>query len=423
MIAAAAEAVQRWAAFFCFLAAQACAVWLGVESNKENLEGNGTMMGLLRRVAAAVGVLTLCWTTGCDGFWVAVNNSNSSGSTTNDYVYVANANVTNTTASLAGFAVGTGTLTAVTGSPYALTFYPTAVAVNPANSIVFVAGSTEILAFAIQSDGSLSTLSNGGAVGYAVSSMDISPDGQWLIALDQNNLTLDEFQINSSTGALTLEGLTTYPVLTGATTTHVFTVKFAPNGNYLFAALGTAGYVVYTFTTSSGALTNPLTPLTWASGTSANALAVSPNSGTLYIAISGTAPVLAAYTIGSGGALTPVSGSPFAVGTQPFSVVVNTAGTDVYVANRGSNSISGFSIAASGGTLTALSGSPYQSGTAVSALAVDNSGDYLLAAANGGSPDLTMYSYDSATLGKLDFSTSIATGTDPTGPDALAMTH
>jgi hypothetical protein len=54
---------------------------------------------------------------------------------------------------------------------------------------------------------------------------------------------------------------------------------------------------------------------------------------------------------------------------------------------------------------------------------VDSTGDYLLAAANGGSPDLTMYSYDSATAGKLDFATSVPTGTAPTGPVAIAATH
>jgi hypothetical protein len=59
----------------------------------------------------------------------------------------------------------------------------------------------------------------------------------------------------------------------------------------------------------------------------------------------------------------------------------------------------------------------------VTALAVDNSGDYLLAAANGGSPDLTMYSFDSTTVGKLDLSTTTSTGTDPTGPVSLAATH
>jgi len=35
-------------------------------------------------------------------------------------------------------------------------------------------------------------------------------------------------------------------------------VKFAPNGGYLFLALGTAGDVVYPFNTSSGALYVPL---------------------------------------------------------------------------------------------------------------------------------------------------------------------
>jgi 6-phosphogluconolactonase (cycloisomerase 2 family) len=382
-------------------------------------------MGLFRRVTAVLGVLALCGMTGCAGFWVAVNNTNSSssGNTTGDYVYVANANASNATASLAGFAVGTGTLTAVTNSPYSLPFFPTSVVVNPANTIVFVAGNSEILAFAIQSDGSLIQMNNTSPVGYAaVASMDISPDGNWLIALDQNNISLDEFQINSSTGVLTpVTPLTTYPVLSGATTI-ARAVKFAPNGENLFAALGTAGYVVYTFTTSNGLLSNPLTPQALTSGTSANALAVSPNSAYLYIAMSGTGGGLAAYTIGSGGALTSVSGSPFAAGTQPFSVVVDTAGTDVYVANRGDSTISEYSTTANSSTQFPLLGT-ISSGDAVTALAVDNSGNDLLAAANGGSADLTMYSYDATTAGKLDFSASASTGTDPTGPVAIAATH
>jgi len=328
---------------------------------------------------------------------------------------------------VSGFAVGTGTLTPVTGTSYSLGFPPTAVAVNPADSILFVGSNTAIYAFAINSStGALSVLNGGGAVGYAyVASMDISPDGNWLIALDQNNLTLDEFLINSSTGVLTAYNPTYYPVPSGATVV-AHGVKFAPSGNYLFLALGTAGDVVYTFNTAltSGALTTPLSlSLGSASTNSDNALAVSPDSTLLFIARSGPGGGLAAYTIGSGGSLAQVSGSPFSAGALPFSVAVNAAGKDVYVANRTDSTISGFSIASSTGVLTALSGSPYQSGSAVTALAVDNSGDYLLAAANGGSPDLTMYSYDPTIVGKLDFSTSIATGTDPTGPVALATAH
>ena len=100
-------------------------------------------MGLFRRVAAVVGLLALGWTTGCAGFWVAVNNTNNGGgSTTDDYVYVANAGTSAATATLTGFAVGTGTLTAVTGSQYTLGFTPASVAINPANSILFVSGRT-----------------------------------------------------------------------------------------------------------------------------------------------------------------------------------------------------------------------------------------------------------------------------------------
>ena len=380
------------------------------------------MMGLLRRVAAVLGLAALCWTTGCAGFWVAVGNSSGSTTTpTNDYVYVANA----TAETVSGFAVGTGTLTAVTGTSYSLGFHPTAVVVNHANSILFVGSNNAIYAFAIDSStGALSVLNGGGAVGYAfVASMDISPDGNWLFTLDQNNTSLEEFQINSSTGVLSAYTPITYPVPSGATVV-AHGVKFAPSGNYLFLALGTAGDVVYPFNTSTGALSVPLSLSLGSSSTNSdNALAVSPDSTLLFIARSGPSGGLAVYTIGSGGSLAQVSGSPFTAGAQPYSVAVNAAGTDVYVANRTDGTISGFSIASSSGVLTALSGSPYQSGSAVTALAVDNSGDYLLAAANGGSPDLTMYSYDPTITGKLDFSTSIATGTDPTGPVALAMTH
>ncbi len=127
-------------------------------------------MSLLGRVATVLSVLALCWTTGCSGFWVAVNstNTNGGGSSTKDYVYVANG----TAQTLAGFAVGTGTLTSVTGSPYTLGFTPTAVAINPANSILFVSGHTNvgigvIYAFSIGTGGALSALNNG----YAVSSV------------------------------------------------------------------------------------------------------------------------------------------------------------------------------------------------------------------------------------------------------------
>jgi 6-phosphogluconolactonase len=381
------------------------------------------MMRWVRLGIAATGLAALCLATGCGSFWVYPGTLNSSTSATGDYVYVANSynGSSSTTESVAAFAVGTATLSEVSGSPYELSFFPTALAVNPANTILFAAGNTLIYAYAIESGGVLSVLNNGSAVGIAdVVSMQVSPDGQWLLALDGNGVSVDEFQINSSTGQLAEQNGATYSLGVTAVPSGL---KIAPNGDYVFLALGTAGDVVFTFDTSTGALASSQELLlTQPSTTSDNALAVGPGSTYLYIARSGTGGGLAVYSIGNNGALTEVSGSPFAAGTQPYSVVLNNAGTDVYVANRGDGTISGYSVASSG-TLTALTGSPYTSGSAVTALAVDNSGNYLLAVASGGSPDLTMYSFDATIVGKLDLVTTTATGTDPTGPVAVAATH
>jgi 6-phosphogluconolactonase len=370
----------------------------------------------IRRVAAATGISALSLCTGCDGFFVKPGSTGGGSTNSGNYVYVANA----TTGTLAGFVIGTGTLTAAANSNFVLGFVPTSVAVNPADSILFVAGSSLIYAFSIGSGGQLTALNSGNAVALAaVASMDISPDGNWLFALDQNGITLDEFQINSTSGLLTQAAGANYTVF-GATILPR-AVKVAPNGAYVFAALGTAGDLVFPFNTSTGTVSAPLA-LSLPSGTSDNALAVSPNGSYLYIARSGSPGGLAVYTIGVGGALTAVSGSPFAAGSQPFSVAVNNAGTNVYVANQLDSTISGYAVA-SNGTLTALSGSPYANGSGVTALAADRTGTYLFAASRAGSPDLTMYSFDSATAGKLDLVTSTTTGTDPTGPVALATTH
>jgi 6-phosphogluconolactonase (cycloisomerase 2 family) len=413
--------------FFCLQAADAGDVLPGVESNREKMEGNGTMMELLRRVTGALGVAALCWTTGCAGFWVAVGSSSSS-STSGDIVYVANG----TTETVSGFVVGTGALTAVTGSPVSLGFSPTALAVNPADSILFVAGSSQIAAYSIGTSGVLSSLSSGVTSGLTdVVAMDVSPDGQWLLAVDgtlaSNAVTVYEFLIDSSTGGLTQEG-GAYISITGATPTpNPSAIKVSPNGEFVFVALGTGGDLSIPFTTSSGTMSTPSQMMLTSSQAypSDNALAVNAGSTILYIArsFSTSAGAIASYSIGSNGVLAPVAQS--STGVQPNAVVLNAAGTGVYVANRGSttspgNTITEFSTTTGGG-LTLLG--TIASGSLPIGLAVDNSGDYLLAAANGGSSDLTMYSYDSTTTGKLDLSAATATGTDPTGPVAIATTH
>ena len=385
------------------------------------------------RFAEAITVGVLAVLTGCGGgFFPPLTTTTGSGggtTTTSSFAYVANA----TTSTIAGFGIatttaGAGTLTAVSGSPYALTQTPTAMAITPSNSFLYAAAPGGIYGYSINgTTGVLTALNSGSALAssiYGEVSLDVSPDGQWLFALSDNSATLEQYQITAATGAIALIATPTY---VGASGTQAVAkmVKVSPTGTFVLLALGTGGDIVIPFNTVKGALnvidTSPKLPPV-STTTSDNALAVDANTAFLYIARSGVSGGVAVYAIGAGGSLTPVAGSPFAAGGGPFSVVLDSTGKYVYAANRSDNTISAYAIG-TGGVLTALSGSPFASGGAVTSLARDNSKTYILAAAFNGGPDLTMYSFDATTPGKLDSAATAATGVDPTGATLVVTTH
>ena len=283
--------------------------------------------------------------------------------------------------------------------------------------------------YLINANGSLSAPTAGAVQNLVTAaSLAVSPDGQWLIALDSFTQQLDVYQINASTGALSDIGAVQYDLHAGAGTWQPSAVKVSPDGTLIFAALGTGGDVVFSFDTTTGLATQVQTLANVNASTGDYGLAVDPKTAYLYIARNGTSGGIGVYTIGSGGVLNSVTGSPFASGSSgTLSLVLDSTGTYVYAANRTDSTISGYTIVA-GATpaalsLTPLSGSPYKSGTSVQSLGIDRTGKYLLAASVGGSPDLTMYSFDITTPGKLDAATSIATDTDPAGAIAVALTH
>jgi 6-phosphogluconolactonase len=357
------------------------------------------------------------------------STGSGSGTTTGgNFIYVANS----LTSAVAGYAVGTSTagaatLTAIAGSPYALPVPPMAMAINPSDSLLYVAGIGGIYGYSINATtGALTALASGGPIAittFGSVSLDISPDGQWLFALSQDSATLQQYLINTSTGGLTVEQSTQYVGAKGSTATAEM-VKVAPDGDYVFLALGPGGDLVYPFNTSTGVVTTTSFQAlaTGSTTTSDNALAIDSGTTFLYVARSGTNSGLAVYAIGAGGALSGVTGSPFATGQGPFSVLLDSTGKYVYAGNRTDGTISGYSIG-TGGVLTALSGSPFVSGSSVTSLARDNSGKYVFAAAPGGGPDLTMYSFDGTTAGKLDSAITQTTGTDPTGALMVVATH
>ena len=352
---------------------------------------------------------------GCSNFFVSPDSTSGSGSSTSsNLVYVANA----TSQTIGAYQVSTGALTTVSGSPFSLGYVPQALVVSRANSFLWVSSATAgVYGYSIASSGALSSL--GQLVGNSLLSMDVSPDGQWLVGLDGTAQQLDVFQINTSTGALTLAGQAPYAFSSGTLTPKM--VRYAPSGAYIFAALGTAGDLVFPFTTSTGVTGVALNLPTGSTTSSDNAVAVNGTSTTLYIARSGTSSGVVVYTIGTNGSFTEIAGSPFAAGKTPYAVAVDPTGTYVYAANRDDNTLSGY-LVGSTTALTALGSSPYGSGALVTSLAIDKSSTYLLAGANGSFPDLTMYSFDATTAGKLDTVASV-TSTTTAGLVAIATTH
>jgi 6-phosphogluconolactonase (cycloisomerase 2 family) len=379
----------------------------------------------MQRWAVIAVVMVLPVFTGCADFFPPINGGGSSGGggTSGNRVYVAN----QATNSIGAFAIGTGTLAAVNNSPLTTTYKPLSMVVTPKNTLLYVGSATGIFVYFINSDGSLTAPSTGSQpAGVFAPALAVSPDGQWLIALDGTTQQLDIFQINASTGALTsVQKPATYSIISG--TWQPSDVRVSPDGTLIFAALGTAGDVVFTFNTTTGVATSSQGLPTGNAQTGDYGLAVSPKTTYLYIARSGTNGGVAVYSIGSGGLLTPVTGTPFAAGSGTFSVALDSTGTYVYAANRTDGTISGYTIVPSttvlGLSLTQLNGSPYTSGTGVQSIGIDATNKYLLAAAVGGAPDLTMYSFDITVPGKLVPATSVATGVDPAGAVALALTH
>jgi 6-phosphogluconolactonase (cycloisomerase 2 family) len=347
------------------------------------------------------------------------------GSTDTDYVYVSNSSSGST--DLAGYDLSAGKLTAITGFPFSLGYIPVALNVAPSDSFLYVASipgasNPGIYRYTIGTDGSLS--GGGLLITAAVSSMDISPDGGFLFAMSTDGVTMTEYQVNTSTGALTLastfvigQGVTC--AVLGTPGSQSCTVRAAPSGAFVVVALGTAGDAVFPYTSASGISSDyTLVP----SGTTT----ASP-SGDFSVALDGQnfayiarTNALAVYSLDSTGTPTLRFSAPYASGTTPRSVVLSSNGGYVYTANEGTGTIAGYSIGSSGG-LTAITNSPFTGPVSVSALGVDKSGGYLVAAGYNSSNGVQLFSM--GTTGTLSLVDSAGSGAATTYPAVLALTH
>ncbi len=342
--------------------------------------------------------------------------------TTVDYAYVANSGTGNTY--LNGYDVSSGALTALTSAPYSLSYSASAVVINAANTYLYAAtdstlnttnpGVGYLYGYSIGTGGALSILSSGKPLlSENITSLAISPDGKWLFCLDTNGLTLEEYSIDSSTGALAFA--TTYGV-TGATAGIVTPseVAFAPTGDYLVVALGTGGAETFSFNTSTGiaAASKVISPANSATGI--YAVAVDANN---YLYAAGTAGLQTFSTTTTG---VPTQISTYTTGSGPRSIVINPASSFVFVGNQTDGTITAYSIGTNA-ALTAVSGSPFTAPTTVGSLGVDSTGAYLVASGYDAKTGIQIFAI--GTNGALTSKATAASGTSTLIPNAIAMSH
>jgi 6-phosphogluconolactonase len=393
------------------------------------------------RLWAGVAALgAMLYLTGCAGFFTDPNSTTSTaGSTTGDYIYVVN----QTTDTVSGFSLSTGSLAALTGSPYALTagLSPTSVVVTRPDSFVYVGGAGQIQCFSIGTSGQLTAVSGGGTTTTGtVYSMQTSPDGQWLLALSYSSTTLAAdvvvYSINTSTGVLTQESAVAITFNTGSAigTVSPKALQIAPSGGFVAAALGTAGDAVFTFATATGTLTqtgNILPASSSGSYLSDNALTFSAASNLLFVGTNGLTggnSYIQSYSFNSSGVLGGSATQKIATGDAPSSLTLDSSGVYLYAANLSSGTITGYSYAASTAQLTALGTSPFSASPGVNALVRDKSDDYIIAISGSGgvttgANDVTLYGFDAYTKGQLDPIGVALSGTDPAGSNAVAATY
>ena len=384
---------------------------------------------------AAAGLLS-----GCSGFWNSTSSSSggSGSDAASGVFYVLNEETSQV--AVMQFAAKSSGPTAVTGSPYTLGALPYSMAIAPSGNFLYVSTVSGIYVYSIGSTGAL-TIANGGAVisTDAAYAMKVDPTGTWLVEVVSGQGTVNAIPISASSGLLDVTRLEYQATLPALTITQLAVSPANSTIPLVFVAMGSGGTAVVPFTASNSGKSpfgNPTTINVINSAGAANAIAVDPSNRLFYVGetVAFTNQTqsggLRAFTIATNSTtgvlvLTEITGSPFATaGTGPSAIlpVTTSAGTSlVYVANKavsGSSdgNITGFTLSTSGTTTITYSlttVSTVAAGSSPVSLDEDNTGTYILATNSGGSPDLSTFTFDSTTTGKLDASATSSTGTDP----------
>jgi 6-phosphogluconolactonase (cycloisomerase 2 family) len=301
-----------------------------------------------------------------------------------EHIYAANENAS----SLTGYTVdqASGSLTAVSGSPFATGARPFSVAVDPSGRFLFTAN---------QQGGSISVFTIDGASGQlaavpgdpqsglnAPHSITIDPTGRFAYVACGDG-TVHVFSVDVNLGALTpraqatqVGGIPYFVLVTGG-------------GRFLYVA--TDGAIAgFSIDVVNGDISPVQSPVQF---TDALWLASNPTSQFLY-AMSDKS-LIAGFTINPiSGVLTPMAGSPFP--TSPAgspAMIIDPEGSFLYAADQQNENVVGVLIDSASGVLGGtVPGSPFPTGNYPDAFTFDPSGEFMYVA-NNSSGNVTGFSY------------------------------
>ena len=387
------------------------------------VNSTGTQITVTSPAASSSGTVYITVTTSGGTSATSSASQFTYGSAAASYIYVANA----TASTLTALSLSSGTLTALSGSPYTLGTAPSAVAITPSGSLLYVASSSgNVYVYTVAANGSL-TLGNGGKSVTSLlnpSYMTVDKTGTWLFLISQSLTQMFEYQINPTTGVLTAPAGN--PTSTVTLSSDPAQIYITPNNQYVYvgedpSSSGSSGggTDIFTLDATNGALSNPLhfNAKNPSSGGD-NAISSDANSKFLFVGEtdsgSNGSSGVRVFNIGTGGSVTEITGSPFTAGLylDPVAIAMDPTNAYVYVASHASNNITGYSLGSTG-ALTLLSTSPFTAGTTLVAMSLDATKQYMVVIASGGNPDLQVFSFDATSPGKLDPIVNSATGTTP----------
>ncbi len=370
---------------------------------------------------AWIGMSAMVVLAGCKGFWDAP--ASTTGNFTQSGVFCVLNEKTSQVALLQFAANSTGP-TALTGSPYTLAAAPLTMAISPSGGFLYVSTVAGVYVYSVSSTGTL-TIANGGAVitQDAAFAMKVDPSGTWLVEVVSGQGTVNAVPISASSGLFDSTRAEKSVALPTVTITQLAMSPGNSTNPYVFVAMGSGGTEVVPFTALNANPFGAVSNIKLVSSTGgANAVAVDPSNRLLYVGETAALTTtqtggLRVFTIGANSAMTEISGSPFpTAGTGPSAILPGS--TLVYVANKAvsgstDGNITGFSITLTGTTFSLTTISTIATGVSTNALDIDSTGTYVLAVNSGGSPDLSTFTFDTTTTGKLVAAATASTGTDP----------